>query len=147
MHWLRRVCSGLPLQRHGGGKGKSADLQGLCRVRALFQGLSEKALNDTPSPVGTVEISSQNQPFFFAHGTLNIGEVMAPAVIRRVKTLIDTEAINIIDASPGTSCPVVETVNGADVAVLVTEPTPFGLNNLKLAVNMTLKKDTHLHRH
>jgi MinD superfamily P-loop ATPase len=71
---------------------------------------------------------------------LNIGEVMAPAVIRRVKSLVDSESINIVDASPGTSCPVVETVDSADVAVMVTEPTPFGLNDLKLAVNMTLKK-------
>ncbi|HOG07381.1 MAG TPA: P-loop NTPase [Syntrophales bacterium] len=100
----------------------------------------EKALIDKPSPIGTIEISSQNQPFFFAHGTLNIGEVMAPAIIRKVKTLIDPEAINLIDASPGTSCPVVETVDGVDVVVLVTEPTPFGLNDLKLAVNMALKK-------
>lgn len=100
----------------------------------------EKALTDTPSPVGTIEISPRNQPFFFAHGTLNVGEAMAPAVIRRVKSLVDPDAINIIDASPGTSCPVIETVNDTDVVVLVTEPTPFGLNDLKLAVNMSLKK-------
>ncbi|MDD4357603.1 MAG: P-loop NTPase [Smithellaceae bacterium] len=101
----------------------------------------EKALTDQPSSVGTIEIASQNQPFFFAQGTLEIGEVMAPAVIRKVKSLIDPEVINILDASPGTSCPVVETVNGADAVVLVTEPTPFGLNDLKLAVNMALKKE------
>jgi len=122
-------------------KGKVLIFKELCHACGLCSRVCpEKALNDKPSPVGTVEISSQNQPFFFAHGTLNIGEVMAPAVISRVKTLIDVKAINIIDASPGTSCPVVETVSGADVAVLVTEPTPFGLNDLKLAVNMTLKK-------
>jgi MinD superfamily P-loop ATPase len=56
-------------------------------------------------------------------------------VVRRVKDYADPEAINIIDASPGTSCPAVEAVRGSDVAVLVTEPTPFGLNDLKLAVD------------
>ena len=122
-------------------KGKVLIFKELCHACGLCALVCpEKALTDKPLPIGTVEIASQNRPFFFAHGTLNIGEVMAPAVIRRVKTLVDPEAINIIDASPGTSCPVVETVDGADVAVLVTEPTPFGLNDLKLAVNMTLKK-------
>jgi MinD superfamily P-loop ATPase len=122
-------------------KGKVLIFNELCHACGLCSMVCpEEALSDKPSPVGTVEISSQNKPFFFAHGTLNIGEVMAPAVIRKVKSLVDLEAINIIDASPGTSCPVVETVNGADVVVLVTEPTPFGLNDLKLAVSMTLKK-------
>jgi len=122
-------------------KGKVLIFNELCHACGLCSLVCpEKALTDQLSPIGTIEISSQNQPFFFAHGTLNIGEVMAPAVIRRVKSLVDPEAINIIDASPGTSCPVVETVDNADVAVLVTEPTPFGLNDLKLAVNLTLKK-------
>ena len=122
-------------------KGKVLIFKELCHACGLCSLVCpEKALTDQPSAIGSVEISSRNQPFFFAHGTLNIGEVMAPAVIRRVKSLIDPGSINIIDASPGTSCPVVETVDGADVAVLVTEPTPFGLHDLKLAVNMTLKK-------
>ncbi|MBN1547007.1 MAG: P-loop NTPase [Syntrophaceae bacterium] len=122
-------------------KGKVLIFSELCHACGLCSLVCpEKALADQPSSIGTIEISSQNPSFFFAHGTLNIGEMMAPAVIRRVKSLVDTECINIIDASPGTSCPVVETVDNADVAVLVTEPTPFGLNDLKLAINMTLKK-------
>jgi len=122
-------------------KGKVLIFNELCHACGLCSRVCpEKALNDMPSPIGTIEISAQNKPFYFAHGTLNIGEVMAPAVIRRVKTLVDPEAVNVIDASPGTSCPVVETVDGADVTVLVTEPTPFGLHDLKLAVNMSLKK-------
>jgi len=122
-------------------KGKVLIFKELCHACGLCALVCpEKALADKPSPVGTIEISPQNQPFFFAHGTLNVGEAMAPAVIHRVKSLVDPEAINIIDASPGTSCPVIETVNDTDVVVLVTEPTPFGLNDLKLAVNMTLKK-------
>jgi len=104
----------------------------------------EKALREEPSQTGKIETdfgngSSRNPLIPFAHGILNIAESLAPAVIKKVKEHMDSHSINIIDASPGTSCPVVEAVNGADVAVLVTEPTPFGLNDLKLAVNMTLK--------
>ena len=98
----------------------------------------EKALTERPVEVGYVEAAPHNDPFFFAHGTLNIAEALAPSVIQKVKKHIDPDAVNIIDASPGTSCPVVETVTGSDVAVLVTEPTPFGLNDLKLAVGLTL---------
>ncbi len=98
------------------------------------------AMTEKPVEVGRVQAAPDNRAFYFAHGTLNIGEAMAPAVISNVKKYIDPDAINILDASPGTSCPVVETVAGADVAVLVTEPTPFGLNDLKLAVGLTLKE-------
>ncbi|HID29417.1 MAG TPA: 4Fe-4S dicluster domain-containing protein, partial [Desulfobacterales bacterium] len=99
-----------------------------------------KALTEKPVEIGRIETAPENQPFFFGHGTLNIAEAMAPAVIRNLKKYIDPDSVNILDASPGTSCPVVETVSGSDVAVLVTEPTPFGLNDLKLAVGLTLKE-------
>lgn len=99
-----------------------------------------EAMVERPVEIGCLEAAPENKPFFFAHGTLNIGEAMAPAVIRNVKQYIDPDAINILDASPGTSCPVVETVTDSDVAVLVTEPTPFGLNDLKLALSLTLEK-------
>jgi MinD superfamily P-loop ATPase len=59
---------------------------------------------------------------------------MAPPVIRKAKERINNESLVIIDAPPGTSCPVVESVKGSDFCLLVTEPTPFGLNDLKLAV-------------
>ena len=91
-----------------------------------------------PSP-GYGVASRTGKPFFFAHGLLNIGEALAPNVVHAVKAHIDPQAINILDASPGTACPVVKALDGADVAVLVTEPTPFGLNDLKLAAAMTLE--------
>jgi len=99
----------------------------------------EDALREEPAAIGKVEVSPGNTPFFFAHGVLHIGEALAPKVVQAVKTHIDHEAINIIDASPGTACPVVQALEGADVAVLLTEPTPFGLNDLKLAAAMTLE--------
>ena len=72
----------------------------------------------------------------FAHGKLNIGETMAPPVIRKVKEKASNNGVVIVDAPPGTSCPVIESVRGADYVLLVTEPTPFGLHDLKLAVEM-----------
>ena len=57
-------------------------------------------------------------------------------MIRYVKKRIQKDAINIIDAPPGTSCPVIEAIKGSDFVLLVTEPTPFGLNDLVLAVDM-----------
>ncbi|MDY0262420.1 P-loop NTPase [Syntrophotalea acetylenica] len=98
------------------------------------------AFTEQPIEIGRIEAAPDHKPYAFAHGILNIGEAMAPAVIRRLKTLVRPGAITILDASPGTSCPVVETLSGADVAVLVTEPTPFGLNDLKLAVQLALRK-------
>jgi MinD superfamily P-loop ATPase len=73
----------------------------------------------------------------FAHGLINIGEARATPVIEALQSLIDPAVTTILDAPPGTSCPFVETVKRSDVCVLVTEPTPFGLNDLKLAVEVT----------
>ena len=75
----------------------------------------------------------------FVHGRLSVGEAMAPPVIRKVKQHIDPDKVAIIDVSPGTSCPVVEAIRGSDFCLLVTEPTPFGLNDLVLAVEMARK--------
>ena len=99
------------------------------------------ALTERATPIGKVYSgkTTVGESFFFAHGVLNVGESLAPNVVRSVKENIVNEEINIIDASPGTACPVVEAVDGADVVVLVTEPTPFGLNDLKLAIGLSLK--------
>jgi MinD superfamily P-loop ATPase len=72
-------------------------------------------------------------------GKLNVGEAMAPPVIREVKKYIDPANIVIIDVPPGTSCPVIEAIKGSDFCLLVTEPTPFGLNDLSLAVEVVRK--------
>ncbi len=69
-------------------------------------------------------------------GLLTIGEAMSPPVIRAVKEAAPDVDLLVIDCPPGTSCPVVESVRGADLVLLVTEPTPFGLHDLKLAVEM-----------
>jgi len=69
-------------------------------------------------------------------GILNVGEHMSPPAIHAVKQAAPPADFLILDSPPGTSCPVVEAVRGCDLVVLVTEPTPFGLNDLKLAVEM-----------
>jgi len=72
----------------------------------------------------------------FAQGTLDIGEAVAVPVIKAVKRYADTRRTVILDAAPGTACPMVQTVRDADYCLLVTEPTPFGLNDLRLAVGV-----------
>jgi len=72
----------------------------------------------------------------FYHGLLNVGEIQAIPVIKALKRKVDKSKNVILDAPPGTSCPVVETVGGSDYCILVTESTPFGLHDLKLAVDV-----------
>ena len=72
----------------------------------------------------------------FYHGLLNVGEIQAIPVIKALKRKVDKSKNVILDAPPGTSCPVIETVGGSDYCILVTEPTPFGLHDLKLAVDV-----------
>lgn len=95
----------------------------------------EKAISETPREVGVVE-AGRAKGFHFVQGRLRIGEVMAPPLISAVKETAGDHAVTIIDAPPGTSCPVITAVRDADFVLLVTEPTPFGLNDLKLAVDM-----------
>ncbi|WFD09595.1 ATP-binding protein [Tepidibacter hydrothermalis] len=68
-------------------------------------------------------------------GILNIGEPMAVPIIKKILNNIETD-VNIIDCPPGTSCNVVNSLKYADMAVLVTEPTEFGLHDLKMAVEL-----------
>lgn len=95
------------------------------------------AIRETPREVGVVE-RGEGCGVVFTQGLLNIGQVAAPAVIQAVKqSKRGDDDIVIIDCPPGTSCTVIEAVKDADAVILVTEPTPFGLNDLKLAVEMT----------
>jgi MinD superfamily P-loop ATPase len=63
-----------------------------------------------------------------------VGEAMSPPLIKEVLSHTDPAKLTIVDAPPGTSCPVIETMKPADFILLVTEPTPFGLHDLKLAL-------------
>jgi len=98
----------------------------------------ESAITEEGREVGIVERGNSGN-LELIQGMLAIGEAMAPPVIREVKKYIDPVNIVIIDVPPGTSCPVVEAVEGSDFCLLVTEPTPFGLNDLSLAVEVVRK--------
>ncbi|MBN1593651.1 MAG: ATP-binding protein, partial [Candidatus Coatesbacteria bacterium] len=95
----------------------------------------EGAITETTREIGIVE-DGHAGTLKFAHGKLKIGEALAPPLVRSVKKRALAEGITIMDAPPGTTCPVVETIKDANLVILVTEPTPFGLNDLKLAVDM-----------
>jgi MinD superfamily P-loop ATPase len=98
----------------------------------------QKAIKEVNRDIGIVEIGNSSK-IEFIHGKLNIGEVMAPPLIRIVKEHINTGKLVIIDAPPGTTCPVIEAIKGSDFCILVTEPTPFGLNDLIMAVEVLRK--------
>jgi MinD superfamily P-loop ATPase len=96
------------------------------------------AIHEVLHVMGSLE-SSSAEPIAFGHGILNVGEAMAVPIIRQLKKRhMDNpdQRVIVLDAAPGTSCPVVETMRGADFVLLVTEPTPFGLHDLRLAVQV-----------
>lgn len=96
----------------------------VCPEDAISEGVRELGYIET----GCIENIS------FIHGYLNVGQVMSPPIIKKIRTLANHRMVNIIDAPPGTSCPVIAAMKGADFVLLVTEPTPFGLHDLTLAV-------------
>lgn len=98
----------------------------------------QKAISEEMREIGIIE-SGNADGIEFIHGKLNVGEAMPTPVIRQVKQKANYNNTVLVDVSPGTSCPVVESVKGSDFCILVTEPTPFGLNDLALAVK-TLKE-------
>jgi MinD superfamily P-loop ATPase len=93
----------------------------------------EGAITEEGRELGVIETGSCGN-IAFIHGKLRIGEAMAPPLIRKVRKKSRKDLLTIIDAPPGTSCPVIASMKGADFVLLVTEPTPFGLHDLKLAI-------------
>jgi len=109
----------------------------------------EKAIEEVDRPIGVLQRGKAGS-ISFTHGKLNLGEAMTVPLVRAVKRaglethpnnnqFTSNNGITIIDVPPGTSCPVIESVKRSDFCLLVTEPTPFGLNDLVLAVE-TLRK-------
>jgi len=96
------------------------------------------AIEEVNNEVGVVETGIKSG-IGFVQGKLNTGMMMSPPIIREVKKRIDNSKTVIIDAPPGTSCPVITTIKDTDFVILVTEPTPFGLNDLSLAVEVVRK--------
>lgn len=103
---------------------------GLCTLAC-----PEQAIREVPRAIGWMEVG-QAQGIRFLHGALNVGEPMATPIIHRLKERTSHDRVTLLDAPPGTGCPVIETLKGADFALLVTEPTPFGLHDLRLALEV-----------
>jgi len=91
------------------------------------------AITEVGRELGVIQIGHRDS-LEFVHGRLRVGEAMSPPLIRKVREYTRPGLLTIIDAPPGTSCPVIASMKGADFVLLVTEPTPFGLHDLKLAV-------------
>jgi MinD superfamily P-loop ATPase len=108
----------------------------LCHGCGSCRALCPKhAIIEVPNNIGVLESGKAKAGLSFARGVLNIGEPMGVPVIRQLKkwaTPLPGQVV-IRDAPPGTSCPVVEAIRGCDFLLLVTEPTPFGLHDLRLA--------------
>ena len=92
----------------------------------------ENAITETGRELGIIEQGHKNG-LQFIHGRLRIGEAMSPPLINKVRSFTLPGKLTIIDAPPGTSCPVIAAMKDTDFILLVTEPTPFGLHDLKLA--------------
>ncbi|HMK61961.1 MAG TPA: ATP-binding protein [Dissulfurispiraceae bacterium] len=98
--------------------------QAVCIDRAITEGSRELGVVEWGNGAGVPIIQ----------GRIRIGDPMTPPLIRKVRSSVNKDKTVIIDAPPGTSCPVIAAMRGADFVLLVTEPTPFGLHDLQLAV-------------
>ncbi|HOS96712.1 MAG TPA: ATP-binding protein [Deltaproteobacteria bacterium] len=94
-----------------------------------------RAITEKDRRIGEIEVMEAGH-ISLVQGRIDVGVAMAPPVIRAVKDRIDPGKTAILDAPPGTSCPVIATVKDTDLVILVTEPTPFGLHDLRLACDM-----------
>jgi len=94
-----------------------------------------KAIREVGRRIGVIQ-ETRAENIRLIQGRLDVGMAMSPPLIRAVKDRAENGMPAIIDAPPGTSCPVIASVRGADFVLLVTEPTPFGLHDLRLAVDM-----------
>lgn len=102
----------------------------------------ENAITEVLHVTGKIEGGTASS-VDFARGVMNIGQAMpVPTISSLLKEYLpqEREGLVIIDAPPGTSCPVVEAVSRSDYVVLVTEPTPFGLHDLKAAVDVVVNQ-------
>ena len=100
-----------------------------------------RAIREIDNRIGVIETFRAGK-ISLIQGRLDVGAAMVPPLIRAVKRKIDHKTPAILDAPPGTSCPVITTLRETDFVALVTEPTPFGLNDLILTVEAV--REMHL---
>ena len=108
-----------------------------CGACSMF--CPEDAIEERDHPIGEIVRVRTDGLRGLVYGQLRVGEASAAALIKTVKKSVPNNGLMIIDCPPGTACPAVESMRGSDLCVLVTEPTPFGLHDLKLALAVTRK--------
>ena len=108
---------------------------GLCTLVCPVDAISER-----DKGIGKIRYGTAGRLDYY-EGDLTIGEPMATPIIRELKKRIIPDKVSILDSPPGTACPVIECIHGSDFALLVTEPTPFGLHDLKLSVGVARQLD------
>jgi len=96
----------------------------------------EGAIYEEMKPIGYVRWGKINDNLDYYMGLMNVGELSATPVVRHAKHKVPSDRLIIADGAPGASCPVVEAIDGADYVILVTEPTPFGLHDLEVALGI-----------
>jgi MinD superfamily P-loop ATPase len=118
---------------------------GLCHGCGLCMHICpENAIVEDKREIGRIEEGTGIEGIACIHGILNVGEAMAVPLIRQGKEGSLDPWVHIIDAPPGTACPLVATISDADIVVMVTEPTPFGLHDLSIAVAVAEKLEIPL---
>ncbi len=108
---------------------------GLCSLVCPVDAITEK-----DKKIGVIRKGQAGEIRYY-EGDLSIGEPMATPIIRELKKNTNDDALSILDSPPGTACPVIESLHGSDFALLVTEPTPFGLHDLKLSIDVAREID------
>jgi MinD superfamily P-loop ATPase len=117
-------------------KGEALIFENLCHgCGGCMLACPENAITEEAKPIGTIDTGSLDG-MRFLRGLLNVGEPMATPIIRALKTEASKDLLTILDAPPGTACPVIATVKDCGFCILVTEPTPFGLYDLDLMVKV-----------
>ena len=118
-------------------KGKVLVFPEICHhCGACLIACPQEAIREVNRTIGVVEINESNT---FLQGRLNIGEPISIPIIRELKKRLRNDITVVLDCSPGASCTVVQSVDNCDYCILVTEPTPFGLHDLKIAVQLIKK--------
>lgn len=98
---------------------------------------SRRAISWDEREIGVVEAGTSG-PISFIHGRLALGARIIPPVVEAVRRRAHSHQFVIVDAPPGAACPVVAAVRGSHLVLLVTEPTPFGLNDLRIVAELVL---------
>ncbi|WGI17479.1 ATP-binding protein [Methanonatronarchaeum sp. AMET-Sl] len=108
---------------------------GLCKIVC-----PENAVKEKKRPLGKIEKGTNQMGFY--HGKLKTGELLSPRIIEAVKQKTKPNKTTIIDAPPGNACPTIAAIEGTDYCILVAEPTPFGLSDLKNSIKMLKQQKT-----